>query len=115
MSGRILFPLSGHVLLPLRWLSGHVLYLFSGYGLWPLILGSGDILYLLKPRYHLIELLPENLEVVGVFPASPHDGNDPPGQKLSPCCLLFPLGEACFLAHLSLTLIDPPLRICAFV
>src|SRR5918992_3548780 len=88
MSGDILFPPGGHVLLPLSGFSGYILLWLSGYGLGSLIFFSGDGLGPLNPCDHLIELLPDHLEAVGVFPASPHDGNNSKAEELSARCLL---------------------------
>jgi hypothetical protein len=64
---------------------------FSGYGLSSL-----------KLLYNLVEPLPDDLKVVGKFKPSPLYGNDPKTKELSPCGLLFPLGQASFPAHLLL-------------
>jgi hypothetical protein len=99
MGGYVLFPLSGYVLYALRRLSGHVSYRLSGYVLCSLIFFSGNILWPLNAGDHLIELLPQDLEVIGVPEAFPDNGNNAKAKKLSSGGLLLPLGESGLLAH----------------
>jgi len=123
MSGYGLSPLSGHGLLALNNFSGDSLLLLSGYGLWPLTFFSGSGLSPLTGcglaaeglLNHLVEPLPQNLEVVGVLPPAPHDGDNPKAQELSSGCLLLPFGQPRLLSHLRLTLIHPAVSVCAFV
>src|SRR5918999_2565954 len=62
MSGGVLFPPGGYVLLALNNFSGHMLLWLSGYVLCSLIFFSGYVLWPLNPCNHLIEFLPDHLE-----------------------------------------------------
>jgi hypothetical protein len=118
LSGCILFPLSGHVLLLLGRFSGHSLHRLSRYVLYRLIRCSGYVLFPLDLLDNLIEPLPDHLEVIGVLPAAPYDSYDPKGKQLSPRCLLFLFGKASLFpisASLLYTFIYPAVRVCAFV
>jgi hypothetical protein len=64
---------------------------------------------------HLIEPLPDNLEVVSELKAPALNSDNSQGKELSSCSLLLSFGQACFPSHLSLTLIYPAVGVMPFV